>query len=464
MEEEKYISAEDAQPDQDDPVAPEAAEQSQKRMPTTFRWLLALGGLLIVLVGAYLGWRYFFGPSDSDEPAPAKPVVRVQTAKAEFKPISRDFTAVGTITSARQAVVSANSAGQVTGLGILRNAFVRQGQLLATIDTRDLRAREKEAEAMLNEATLNAESLKSSSIPQASIQADKDLRDARASVDNARNLFQRRKDLYEKGGISLKDLEASQLALTQAEANLKFVERSRDLRTDTSNTLDLRSAEARIAQAERRIKTLQAQISLAEVRAPISGIVIDQTLFDGEYANPGQNILTIADTTEVIVKAGFPDTVLSGIKQGDPVTVQPKDLPGENMVGKVSLISRSTDPSNRTSEIWVRLANGSGRLRIGGAADVVISGDLKADALVVPASAVVLDAPDSNAGIVMVVDKQMVAHERKVTVGIKSGDIMQIVSGLKAGETVVTDGNYALPDGTKVVVKGQGGKTGGVKK
>ena len=75
-----------------------------------------------------------------------------------------------------------------------------------------------------------------------------------------------------------------------------------------------------------------------------------------------------------------------------------------------------------------------------------------ANAVVVPDTAVTLDATNGNSGTVMVVDEKSVAHEVHVTIGVRSSGHTQITSGLKGGETVVVEGNYGLPDGTKVAV------------
>src|SRR6185369_11667339 len=124
----------------------------------------------------------------------------------------------------------------------------------------------------------------------------------------------------------------------------------------------------------------------------------------------------------------------------------------EEMHGQVTLLSRSSDPANRTVEIWVTLGNGDGKLRANGAAQVTIAANSKNDAVVVPASAVTLETSNATEGTVMVVDVQNVAHETKVTIGIRTSDKIEIVEGLKGGETVVVEGNYALPDGTKVEI------------
>jgi hypothetical protein len=82
----------------------------------------------------------------------------------------------------------------------------------------------------------------------------------------------------------------------------------------------------------------------------------------------------------------------------------------------------------------------------------VVSTQSASDVIVVPAAAITLDATNANEGVVMVVDQQSIAHETKVTVGIRTKEKMEITSGLKGGETVVIEGNYALPDETKVEV------------
>lgn len=441
-EESEFVEIEDDEFDEDEPT-------SKKRQ---FIIIGVIFGVLILAIGGWWIWSKRNSNTADTATEPAV-VVSVSVAKVERKTIAGEVSAVGSITPARQAVVSSNASGQIKGLRRLQNEFVRRGELLATIDTRDLQAQKKEAEAVLSEARLNVQTLRKSTIPQSEIQSDRDLRDAKATVDNARNLYERRKDLYDKGGIALKDVEAAQLALTQAEDTLKFLQKSKNLRTNTSNSLDLQTAQARVSQAEQRIKTLQTQINLSEIRSPISGFVIDQTQFDGEYATAGGKILTVADLSEVIVKTQFADTVITKLRLGDAVAVYPDDLGDERMSGKVSLISRSTDPLNRATEVWVNLGNGSGRLRSGGAANVVVSENEQFDTLVVPNAAVSLDTSNAKTGVVMVVDKDNVAHETKVEIGIRTDTETQIAVGLNEGDTVIIDGNYALPDGTKVEIK-----------
>ncbi|HZE72948.1 MAG TPA: efflux RND transporter periplasmic adaptor subunit [Pyrinomonadaceae bacterium] len=404
--------------------------------------------LLALIVVVWLVWR---SRSTAAE-APEAVAVSVKVAKAERESISAQVTAVGNIFPREKADVGAKISAQIRQMALLKNKVVHAGEVIAVLESRDLVAQRNEAVAALREAQANERSVVTGNIPQTNAQDEKALLDARAKVATARATFERRRVLYERGGISKKDLEASQLELTTAEDELRLAEQTVTLRAKSLNPNDRALAAARTAQAQQRLATLDAQLSYATIRAPITGVVTDQFQYEGEFAAAGGKLVTIADISEVIVKAPFADTVTAQLNVGDPATVLPTDQAGDQMSGQISLVSRATDPTNRTVEVWVTLGNSAGRLRANGAAQVTIAAQTKSDAIVVPASAVTLTAAIANEGTVMVVDADSVAREKKVTVGIRTPDKMEITSGLQGGETVVIEGNFALGDGTKVEV------------
>ena len=379
-------------------------------------------------------------------------VVSVKTAKAEKESISSENTAIGTVAPAEQTTVSASISAQIKQMRLLKNVFVQKGEVIAVLATQDFAAQRAEAQAALDEARLNLDTLQKVTIPQTSAQAEKDLSDAKAAADNARSIAERRQDLYAKGGISLKELESSQLALKNAENTLRLVQKNVKLSSGAVNPNARAIAENKIRQVENRIRTIDAQAGLAEIKAPLTGVITDQFQFQGDFAAQGARLVTISDIGEVIVKANFADTVVAGLRTGDLVTVSPPNTPDEKMSGQITLISRSTDPQSRTVEIWARFPNDRGVLRAGDAVQLIASSKPEGQTVVLPITAVLLSASNSDEGTVMVVGMDSIAHETKVKVGIKSGGKIQIVEGLIGGETIVIDGNYGLPDGTKVEV------------
>lgn len=414
------------------------------------RGLPIVASLLAVLIVA-LVWLW---PSKKQSAADeeALVVVSVRVAKAERESIAAEVIALGTIFARHEATVSSKIAGQIKLMALLKNKAVREGEVIAQLEARDLQAQRAEAAAAAQEALANLRNLNTGTIPQTRAQDEKAVRDAQANVNNARALYERRQRLYDEGGISKKDVEASQLALTTAENDLRLAEATTRLHATTMNANDGAVGEARVKQAEERLAALETQLSYATIHAPFSGVITDQFQFQGEYAAPGGKLFTIGDVSEVIVKAPVADTVAAQLKVGDTAKIRPQDQADEELVGVISLVSRASDPQNRTVEVWVNLANAGGHLRANTAAKVVVSTQSATDVIVVPAAAVTLDATNANEGVVMVVDEQSTAHETKVTVGIRTRDKIEITSGLKGGETVVIEGNYALPDETMVEI------------
>ena len=404
---------------------------------------------LVLILAVVLVWRWR-NASNAEEKV--MPIVSVKVGKAEKQPIAAEISAVGTIWPREKSDVAAKVSAQIRKMALLKNKVVKAGEVIAVLESRDLQAQRAEAVATLNQARAEERSTVTGTIPKTNAEDQKALRDARAKVTTTRATYDRRRVLFEKGGISQKDLEASQFELTTAENELRLAEQTVTLRAASLNPNDRALAAAKVAAAQQHLATLDAQLGYATIRSPITGIVTDQFQYQGEFAAAGAKLVTIADVSQVIVKAPFADTVASELKVGDPATVLPTDSAGEEMKGQISLLSRASDPTNRTVEVWVTLANGAGRLRANGAAQVTISAKSKNDAIVVPTSAVTLDASNANEGTVMVIDTQKIAHETKVRVGIRSADKMEITEGLQGGETVVIEGNFSLPDGTKVEV------------
>jgi len=433
------------------------AEQRQARIVRQRNIvLIAAAGMIVVTLIVLIVWRWRSSATEAE--TEVTPTVSVKVAKAEKGEIAAPVSAVGTIWPREKADVGAKISAQIKQMALLKNKVVRAGEIIAVLESRDLQAQRAEAVAALNEARASERSLVTGTIPKTNAEDQKALLDARAKVNNARGTYERRRVLFEKGGISKKDLEASQLELTTAEDELRLQEQTVSLRTRSLNPNDRTLAAARTAQAQQRVATLDAQLSYATIRSPITGIVTDQFQYEGEFATAGGKLVTIADTTTVIVKAPFSDTAVAQLKTGDAATVLPTDASAEEMKGQITLLSRSSDQTNRTVEVWVTLGNDDGKLRANGAAQVTVFANSKNDAVVVPATAVTLEASNADEGTVMVVDEQNVAHETKVTIGIRTAEKIEIVEGLQGGETVVIEGNYALPDGTKVEIATNGEK------
>lgn len=408
-----------------------------------------IGSAVVALLIALVVWRGCH-KSAAEEEGAGDITASVTVARAERGAIANELTVVATLTPQRQADLMPKLSAQIASMPLLVNRSVRAGEVLAVLEARDLTAQRAEAQAALQEAEAGAQSTANGAVPLTNAQDRKSVRDAQATVDNARKTYERRKVLFAEGGISKKDLEASELAVTMAEDDLRVAESSASLHGGVTNPADLRMSEARARQARDRLTNLDAQLGYATVRAPFAGVITEQFQHQGDLASPSVKMLTIADPSTLIAKMEVSEGVAATLRAGDRIRLVPDDPAAQPVDGTVSLVGRGADAQSRSVEVWAVVPNANGQLRPNGTARVTIASQAKSGVVVVPSSAVTLDATNGNAGTVMVVDGKSVAHEVHVKTGLRSGTRTEITSGLSGGEVVVTEGNYGLPDGTKV--------------
>jgi HlyD family secretion protein len=432
----------------EEPRTEEGKTAPQSAWWRTRRFIIAAATIIALLL-IFLFWR---GCHTSVAAGDTVVEVSVQVAKAERGTIANEITTVATLAARKEAAVSPKVSAIIAQMPLLTNRPVRAGDVLAVLESRDLAAQRAEAAAAVTEMETTAHTTASGNVPITNAQDSKAVRGARANLDTQRKTYERRQTLFDQGGISKKDLEASALAVTQAEDDLRVAEASSSAHLGVTNPGDIRVAESKAKQARDRLANLDAQLSYTVIRAPFSGVVTQQFQYQGELANPSGKLLTIADTSGLIAKMQVAQETATKLKVGDSVIVQPDDLPGQSFPGTINLVGRAADPQSRSVEVWVAVANPGGTLRPNGVAKVVIAAQPTDNAIVVASAALTLDATNGNSGTVMVVDNKSIAHEVHVTIGVRSSGRTQITSGLKGGETVVIEGNYGLPDGTKVTI------------
>ena len=178
-------------------------------------------------------------------------------------------------------------------------------------------------------------------------------------------------------------------------------------------------------------------------------------------ASAGSPLLTVMDVSHVVARANIPQEQAAYLKVGDAATVI-KPTARQEVPGKVIVVSPAVDPNSTTVQVWVEVENPGERLKPGATVHVSIVAATLKNVVVVPTAAVLPSAEGDT--IVMVVGTDSVAHEHKVEVGVREPDKVQIVSGVKPGEQVITVGGVGLEDKAKVRVEKPGDKPGGGEK
>jgi Cu(I)/Ag(I) efflux system membrane fusion protein len=176
--------------------------------------------------------------------------------------------------------------------------------------------------------------------------------------------------------------------------------------------------------------------------APISGLVLEKKIIEGQMAKAGEELFRIADLSRIWVIADVPELELGGIDVGSRATVTFRAYPTEPREGKVTFVLHEIDPKTRTAKIRIELDNADLKLKHEMYADVSIepSGE-SVERLSVPISAVI----DSGTRQVVLIEREEGRFEsRQVKLGVRGEDYVEVREGLQAGEKVVVSANFLL--------------------
>jgi multidrug efflux pump subunit AcrA (membrane-fusion protein) len=367
----------------------------------------------------------------------------------QVQPITEHITADAILAPVAQAAISPKITAPVRKFYVQRGSHVKAGQLLATIENRDLEAAVTDNQGAFDAADATYQTAVKAQVPEDYQKAQLDLAQAKANLDLNNSIVASRKQLFAEGALSGRDLDTSQAALVQAQAAYDTAKQHLDSMQQVSREAAIKAAKGQLESARGKYQGAEADLSYSEIRSPIAGVVTDRPLYAGETAASGAPLITVMDTSALLAKIHLSQPQAQLLKIGDPATVA---VPGLDVpiAGKIALISPALDPGSTTVEVWVRLENPKGQLRPGTAVHVSIAGRTAPKALVLPTESIVVAT--SGKPTVMVIGSDGVAHQTAVETGITDAGQTQILSGLTAGQRVVTTGAASLDDGTHVKV------------
>ncbi len=343
---------------------------------------------MLALAAAGLGGC---GPAEADA-APDALAVAGRVVNVEVTRIApSDFTEVirltGTVSANRDAMVSAEESGVVTELLVAKGSPVGAGQPIAKIDDRLLASETARARA---QATL------------------------------ARELWQRRKRLFEE------DQVGSELAYLEARYQAE--------------------------QAEAALSALERRLDRTVVTAPFGGILEDRLVEVGEMVSPGTPVARVVDLDPLEVAGGVPERYASDIRTGAPATVTFDALGGASHSGTISYVGAAVNPSNRTFPVEFSLPNPGRAIKPEMVANIEIVRSVSEQAVVVPQDALIRVEDGYQVYVVSEEDGMPIARTRRVSTGASQRNQVVITEGLDIGDRLVVVGQRQVAEGDRVRV------------
>lgn len=385
----------------------------EKSRPSTrssgWWWKLLL--VLLLAGGGYAGWDYWRKHPTVAADAPAVRLIPVvaRSGRPEPTPV---LTATGKIVSDHKVLVFTKVSGQIVKLFFEQGDSVKAGQVMAEIEDVLFKARRDEAAANLERAKANFEFQKVN--------------------------FERVKRLFERG----------------TSPQIEFVAAQRDLNAST----------AQVAADQATLDFMNKQLVDTRVVAPITGVVLERNVNVGDFvaAEGGRGAMSnaqlgsIADMQLVRVEVDISELDIARLKKGMPCIVTPDAYKDRKYNGYVMWIDPGANYSKATVQVKVRIENPDDYLRVEGVAQVAFmpekakdtsAADTNETGIWIPRSACVPDAAGSAGKVFVATDGRL--RETTVKLGAQTGDQIQVVSGLTAGQSIA-DAAEKLRDGERV--------------
>jgi RND family efflux transporter MFP subunit len=340
--------------------------------------------------------------------------VEVETAVVAKVYPSQSITllsASGYVVAQRRAAVSSKATGRLDWLGVEEGSRVKRGEVIARLENSDVRAADDQAAANLDVA--------------------------KAGLADARQNYDRMKELRAKGYVAQAEFDAADI--------------------------QLRRAQASVEAAQAALRAAQVAVQYTLIRAPFDAVVLtkDADVGDivtpfGAAANAKASVVTIADMSSLQVEVDVSESNLEKVKLGQPCEIQLDALPDERFRGSVHMIVPTADRSKASVMVKVRFAERDPRVLPEMSARVAFLSRPVSGAEETPLTAVSPSAiRTGKKGPVVFVVRDDRAVETPVTLGRQMGDLVEVLGGIHPGEKVVLTPPAKLRNGTKLKRKEQ---------
>jgi RND family efflux transporter MFP subunit len=324
----------------------------------------------------------------------------------------------GTLAADEQVTLSVKVPGRLASLSVDVGTPVKKDQTIAQVETNDYRLRVEQAEAALGSARAQLGLPLRDDDTAIEAEATAVVRQARATLDEAKANLERTRKLANEGLSTGAQLDAAEATALRAESGLQ------------SAREEVRRLEATMRQRRSEVRMARQQLADTQIKSPFEGVIQSRSASQGEYLAAGAPVAQVVRIDPLRLRVAIPERDAAGIRAGQAVKLTVEGDPA-TYTGTVARLAPAIDQQSRSLHVESDIKN-PGSLRPGSfaAAEIVVG---VRPTLVVPKTAIIKFAGLDK---VITVDNGK-AVEKTVTVGRTQGDVIELKSGLKAGEKVV---------------------------
>jgi len=392
---------------------------------------------------------------------------REETTLVEIVPvnqgsISKEIRFTGSIEANTEVKVFPMISAKIEAMKFELGNPVKRGDLIALLESEDLKAQVAQAEAALHGIRAKWAQMEVGARSEEIALAEDLVTKARANLKNAENNYERLKGLFNRGVIAKREFDSAELVYTVAQADLNSAQKQLDMLMQGATKEDRQALLAQVRQAEATLDLARIRLSYTRIISPIDG-TISQRFFDpGNLAVPTQTLVTIVQMDSVKGIVYFPEDQIRFMVPGTEAKLMVVTHPDYVFHGTIDKVSPTLDPTTRMYSAEIKVLNEKHLLRPGMFTTVTLSVDPHLNALLVPKEAVLYteeyqENSNSNQGGIsqnkyIFVIREGKAYRRKVSLGHESAYVVEVCEGVEKGEDVVVRGLHQLNDGDRITI------------
>ncbi|MBV8036884.1 MAG: efflux RND transporter periplasmic adaptor subunit [Pelomonas sp.] len=370
--------------------------------------------------------------------------VPVQTVAVAPRDLVRTVVATGRVEAPHRVDLGSQIVGTVVQVPVEEGQAVKAGQHLVELDDRELRAAAREADVAVSQAQARLRQLQEVQRPV----AGQTLRQAEATLDNARAQLLRQEDLFRQGFVGQAALDDARKSVELADAQVGASRRQ--LETTLSGGSDVAVAVAALEQARASADAARARLQYATVTAPVDGLLISRDVERGDVVQPGKTLMVLSPAGETQLVVQFDEKNLGLLSLGQKALASADAFADRRFGAEVVYINPGIDVQRGSVEVKLRVPSPPGYLR----QDMTVSVDVEVarrdHVLAVPAD-LLHDAETVSPWVLKVKDGH--ARRQPVKLGLHGTGFVEVIEGLQAGDQLVP-GSAQLEDGARIRLAG----------
>lgn len=390
------------------------------------------------------------------------PVTPVTLVKPLKEKVNEYFTASGIIIPSETLEIIPKVSGRITSFNLKEGDIVRQGQVLAQVETIDISNQILQVKAQVESAKANLDLLVNGPLKEQVKQSESSLNQAKSNLDQlkvrlkfAESELVRNKKLYENGGITKQQLDSAQNQVDVLKKDISTLEQQIIYSKETlkltkigNREEQIRAGRASYNQALASLKALQDQLSYYSITSPITGVITKKSVEQGMFISPPTSILTLTKNSTLEAEINIPERYLSKVKIGEKAIIKLDNIKDISL--KITKISPTVDSINHIFKAKAIIENPSEEIKQGMSFECQVIFNEKASAMLLPTDAII---DSEGKKLVYLIGKDNKVVEKSVQVGLQTTEKTEVISGINEEESVILEGNSFIKAGDLVEVE-----------